>query len=405
VAHPNTARRVDRIRESPSIAAAARARALIAEGHDVLDLTVGEPDFDTPEHVKVAAIAAIRRGETKYTSVNGTPALREAIIGRLKRRTGIGYDDSEVTVGGGAKQIIYLALSATLDEGDEVIVPAPYWVSYPDMVLANDGTPVIVECPESDGFVLTPDALAAAITPRTRWVVLNMPGNPTGASYSPAQLRGLADVLLAHPHVAVLTDEIYDEIWFDDGEVSSIVAVEPGLADRVLVVNGVSKTYAMTGWRLGYAAGSAPLVAAINKLQGQTSSCPSSISQAAAVAALSGDQSPVREMVAIYRRRRDLAARLLNAIPGLSVTPPSGAFYLFPNCAGLIGRTTPEGAVLTCDADVVGYLLDAAKVASVHGGAYGLSPYFRISFATSEQVLEQACERISSAVADLRSAP
>jgi aspartate aminotransferase len=405
MAHLHTARRVDRIRESPSIAAAARARALVAEGHDVLDLTVGEPDFDTPEHVKAAAIAAIRRGETKYTSVSGTPALREAIIDRLKRRTGIGYEHAQVTVGGGAKQIIYLAFSATLDEGDEVIVPAPYWVSYPDMVLANDGTPVIVECPEADGFLLTPDSLAAAITPRTRWVVLNMPGNPTGASYSPAQLRGLADVLLAHPHVAVLTDEIYDEIWFDDGAVTSIVAVEPALADRVLVVNGVSKTYAMTGWRLGYAAGPAPLVAAINKLQGQTSSCPSSISQAAAVAALSGDQSPVREMVAVYRRRRDLAVDRLNAIPGISVTPPSGAFYLFPSCAGLIGRTIPAGTVLTGDADVVRYLLDAAKVASVHGGAYGLSPYFRLSFATSEQVLERACERIAGAVADLRSTP
>lgn len=396
-----TAARVDRIRVSPSLAAAARARTLVAEGHDILDLTVGEPDFDTPRHIRDAAVAAIERGETRYTSVNGTPALRAAIIAKLKQRTGIGYSDEHITVGGGAKQILYLAFSATLDKGDEVIVPAPYWVSYPDMVLANDGTPVIVECPAADGFLLGAAALEAAITPRTRWLVLNTPSNPTGAAYTPAQLRELAEVLLRHPHVGILTDEIYDEIWFADHELTSIVVVEPRLADRALVVNGVSKTYAMTGWRLGYAAGPAPLIAAINKLQGQISSCPSSISQAAAVAAIEGDGGAVRDMVAVYRRRRDLTVDLLNAIPGLSVASPSGAFYLFPGCAGLLDRTTPDGNVLRTDEDVVLHFLDSAGVATVHGGAYGLSPHFRLSFATSEAVLQRACERIARAVAAL----
>jgi aspartate aminotransferase len=396
-----TSARVERIRVSPSLAAAARARQLVAEGHDILDLTVGEPDFDTPRHIRDAAVAAIDRGETRYTSVNGTPALRSAIIAKLKQRTGIGYTDAEITVGGGAKQILYLAFSATLDHGDEVIVPAPYWVSYPDMVLANDGTPVVVECPATDGFLLTPDKLEAAISPRTRWLVLNTPSNPTGAAYSRAHLSGLAEVLLRHPHVGILTDEIYDEIWFADHEITSIVGVEPRLADRTLVVNGVSKTYAMTGWRLGYAAGPQPLVAAVNKLQGQTSSCPSSISQAAAVAALEGDAGPVRDMVATYRRRRDLAVELLNAIPGLAVEPPSGAFYLFPSCAGLLGRTTPGGEVLRTDEDVVLHLLDSAGVATVHGGAYGLSPHFRLSFATSEEVLERSCARIAQVVSAL----
>jgi aspartate aminotransferase len=396
-----TAARVERIRVSPSIAAAARARRLAAEGRDILDFTVGEPDFDTPEHIRDAAIAAINRGETRYTPVNGTPALRAAVRAKLKQRTGIGFTDAEIAVGGGAKQLIYLAFSATLDQGDEVVIPAPYWVSYPDMVLANDGTPVLAECTAADGFLLTPEALEAAITPRTRWLVLNTPGNPTGAAYDPGQLRELAEVLRRHPQVGILTDEIYDEIWFADHEPTSIVGVEPRLADRTLVVNGVSKTYAMTGWRIGYAAGPESLVTAINKLQGQTSSCPSSISQAAAVAALEGDHGPVREMVAIYRRRRDLAVDLVNAIPGLAVEPPAGAFYLFPSCAGLLGRKTPDGRVLDTDEDVVLYLLDSAGVATVHGAAYGLSPHFRLSFATSAEILELGCARIAEAVSAL----
>ena len=399
---PAYAGRVERIRTSPSLAAAARARALSASGRDVLDLTLGEPDFDTPRHIKDAAIAAIEAGQTKYTAVNGTPELRQAVIAHVEKRTGIRYGDAEVTVSGGAKQIIYLALAATLNVDDEVIIPAPYWVSYPNMVLANDAKPVIVPCPATGGFLLTPEQLDAAIGPRTRWVMLNTPGNPTGAAYSPGQLRALADVLMAHPQVGILTDEIYDAIYFGAGPLRSIVSVEPRLADRTLVVNGVSKAYAMTGWRIGYAAGPAALIAAMNKLQGQISTCPSSISQAAVVAALEGDQSPVHDMLQAYRQRRDLAVELLHTVPGLTVVPPAGAFYLFPHCGGLLGRRTGDGMVLHTDEDVALYLLDAAGVATVHGAAYGLSPHFRISFATSEKVLENAITRIAAAVADLR---
>jgi aspartate aminotransferase len=400
--HPPYAARVQRIRTSPSLAAAARARELSATGRDIIDLTLGEPDFDTPRHIKDAAIAAIEAGQTKYTPVNGTPQLRHAIICHVEQRTGIRYGDAEVAVSGGAKQVIYLALAATLDAGDEVIVPAPYWVSYPDMVLANDGTPVIVPCPATEDFLLTPGALEAAIGPRTRWVLLNSPSNPAGAVYSPQQLRALADVLLAHPQVRILTDEIYDAIYFGAGELHSIVAIEPGLADRTLVVNGVSKAYAMTGWRIGYAVGPGGLIAAMNKLQGQISTCPSSVSQAAAVAALEGDQSAVREMTAVYRLRRDLTVQLLRTVPGLSVMPPSGSFYLFPHCGELLGRRTSDGRTLLTDEDVVLYLLGTAGVATVHGAAYGLSPHFRISFATEEQLLEKAVARIATAVDALR---
>ena len=402
MSHSAYATRVERIRTSASLAAAARARELSAAGRDILDLTLGEPDFETPRHIKDAAIVAIEAGQTKYTAVNGTPELRRAIIGHVHGRTGIGYGDAEVSVSGGAKQVIYLALAATVDRGDEVIIPAPYWVSYPDMVLANDGKPVIVPCPATDGFLLTPDALDDAIGPRTRWVMLNTPSNPTGAVYSAEQLRALADVLLSHPHVRILTDEIYDAIYFGPDELRSIVSVEPGLADRTVVVNGVSKAYAMTGWRIGYAVGPAGLIAAMNKLQGQISTCPSSISQAAAVAALEGDQSPVHDMVEAYRRRRDLTVELVRTVPGLTVVPPAGAFYLFPHCGALLGQRTRDGKVLRTDEDVVLYLLDAAGVATVQGAAFGLSPHFRISFATSETVLTDAVARIAVAVADLR---
>lgn len=402
MSHPAYAARVTRIKASPSLAAAARARELAAAGRDVLDLTLGEPDFDTPPHVKAAAIAAIEAGQTKYTPVNGTPELRQAIIASLKERTGIRYGDAEIAVSGGAKQIIYVALAATLNHDDEVVIPAPYWLSYPDMVLANDGKPVIVPCPDTQGFLLTPEALDAAIGPRTRWLMLNAPGNPTGAAYTAGQLRALADVLLAHPQVGVLSDEIYDEIYFGSSPLRSIVSVAPELASRTLVVNGVSKAYAMTGWRLGYAGGPEGLIAAMNKLQGQMSTCPSSVSQAAARAALEGDQSPVREMTEIYRKRRDLTVDLLNAVPGLTVAPPAGAFYLFPRCADILGRRTADGTVLRSDEDVVLYLLDAAGVATVHGAAYGLSPHFRISFATSEDILRQAVARIAAALAALR---
>lgn len=395
------ASRVTRIKTSPSVAAAARAKELKAAGKDIIDLTVGEPDFDTPGSIKAAGIAAIEAGDTKYTPVNGTPALRKAIVAKFKERTGLDYGLDQIVVGGGAKQVIFVALMASVDGDAEVIIPAPYWVSYPDMVLANDGRPVIVECPEADGFKLTPAALEAAITPATRWLILNAPSNPTGAAYSDAELRGLADVLLRHPQVWVLTDEIYDEIWYDGGEVRSIVSVEPRLRDRVLVVNGVSKTYAMTGWRIGYGAGPLPLVNAINKLQSQMSSCPASISQAAAVEALSGQQGFITEMVDVYRKRRDVAAGLINAIPGLSCLVPSGAFYLFPNCAGVIGKAKPDGSVIATDLDFVLYLLDNG-VAAIQGSAYGLAPYFRISIATSLDAIEEACARIKTACAALR---
>lgn len=392
------ASRVTRIKSSPSVAAAARVRELKAEGRRILDLTVGEPDFDTPQHIKDAAIAAIGRGETKYTSVTGTPELQKAILQTLERKTGQQYTPAEITIGGGGKQVIFTAFMATLDQGDEVVIPAPYWVSYPDMVLANEGTPVIVPCGEDTGFKLTPEALEQVLTKRTKWVILNTPSNPTGAVYSRQELAGLAAVLKEHPAVYVLTDEIYDEIHFGTQPITSLVAVAPELKDRVLVTNGVSKAYAMTGWRLGYAGGPAPLVAAVNKLQSQMSSCPSSVSQAAAAAALTGDQAFVRESVHVYRERRDAAVGGLNAIDGLQCATPDGAFYAYINCAGVIGKTTPEGRQITNDEDFTLYLLDAASVAVIQGSAYGLGPYFRISYATGLPVIEESIAAIDKAV-------
>lgn len=396
------ASRVSRIKVSPSTAAAARARELKAAGRDIVDMTVGEPDFDTPDNVKAAAHAAIDRGETKYTPVNGTPALRNAIISDFERRLGLSYADNEICVGGGAKQILFLALMASVENDAEVIIPAPYWVSYPDMVLANEGKPVIVRCPQEQGFKLTPEALEAAITARTLWLILNAPSNPTGAAYSRSELEALGKVLLRHPHVFVLSDDIYDQVWFRDEPMTTLVAAVPELKDRVLLTNGVSKSYAMTGWRIGYAAGPAPLVAAINKLQSQMSSCPSSISQAAAAHALTSDQSFVAESVEVYKERRDYACARLNAVPGLSCLVPDGAFYLFPNCAGVIGKKTPEGKTIETDLDFVLYLLDGVGVAALQGAAYGLSPYFRLSIATSMEAIKAACDRIESAVAALR---
>jgi aspartate aminotransferase len=389
---------VSRIKSSASVAAAARVRELKAEGRRILDLTVGEPDFDTPEHIKAAAIEAITRGETKYTSVTGTPALQQAILQTLELRTGIHYTPAEITIGGGAKQVIFTAFMATLDAGDEVVVPAPFWVSYPDMVLANEGAPVVVACGEEAGFKLTPEALAGALTERTKWVILNTPSNPTGAVYSAAELRALADVLAGFPHVHILTDEIYDQIYFGTGKLSNLVQVAPELKDRILAVNGVSKAYAMTGWRLGYAAGPAPLIAAINKLQSQISSCPSSVSQAAAAAALTGSQRFVQESLETYRGRRDVAVAALNAVDGLSCTTPEGAFYAYVNCAGVIGKTTTEGQIIANDEDFTLYLLEAASVAVIQGSAYGLGPYFRISYATSLDVIEESIAAIDKAV-------
>ncbi|MFC0201225.1 aspartate transaminase [Paracoccus rhizosphaerae] len=396
------ASRVTSIRVSPSTAAAQKVRDLQAEGRKILNLTVGEPDFDTPEPIKAAAIRAMEAGETKYTPVNGTVELRKAIQHDFKTRLNIDCELNEICVGGGAKQVLFVALMATVEEGDEVIVPTPYWVSYPDMVIANGGTPVILPCGEDVGFKLTPAALEAAITPRTKWVILNSPSNPTGAAYTEAELRALGEVLVKHPHVLVMCDEIYDRIWYADFAPCSILGVVPALKSQALVVNGVSKSYAMTGWRIGYAAGPLDLINVINKLQSQMSSCPSSISQAAAAFALTADQSDVVKTVEVYRQRRDRAHQLINAIDGLSCTLHDGAFYLYPSCAGLIGKKKPDGKVLETDLDVSLYLLEEAGVASVHGGAYGLEPYFRISTATSMKIIEEACAAIAEACSKLQ---
>lgn len=396
------AARVKRIKPSPSSAAQDRANALRREGRDIVNLVVGEPDFDTPAHIRRAACEAIERGETRYTMSAGTPALRQAICDKLLRENGLSYRPSDVVVTCGAKHAIFNSLSVTLEAGHEVIVPAPYWVSYPDMTLACDGAPVVVSCREEYGFRLQADDLEAAITPNTRWLLLNAPTNPTGAAYAAADLRAIADVLMRHPQVMLMTDDIYEHIHFGEGLQPHILAIEPGLRDRTVVINGVSKTYAMTGWRIGYAAGPADVIAAMETLQSQSTSNASSVSQAAALAALQGDQSFVREFRAIYRQRRDVALTRINAIAGLHCSAPGGAFYLFVNCSGLIGQITPQGQSLQTDVDVVLYLLDSVGVAMIPGSAYGVAPYFRMSIATRLDVIEEGCERIAAAVAVLR---
>ena len=395
------AQRVQRIKASPSTVAAARVRELKAAGEQIFDFTVGQPDFDTPQHIQDAATRAMAAGETRYTSVNGTVELRAAIRQRMQRTSGIAYPDESVTIGGGAKQVIYLAFSATLDAHDEVIIPTPYWVSYPDMVAANDGTPVIVQTKAEDRYKITPEQLRAAITERTRWLILNSPSNPTGVAYTKAELQALAAVLEEVPHVWVLTDEIYDDITFGPEPLVGLAEVAPSIRSRVLTVNGVSKSYAMTGWRLGYAVGDPALIGAINLLQSQVSTCPSSVSQAAAVAALTGDQTFVHETVRAYRERRDRALDLINTIDGLHPIEPDGAFYLFVDCAGLIGRRTPQGQELTSDQDVTLYLLEEAGVAVIQGSAFGAEPFFRMSFATDLDTIEAGVAAISEAVAQL----
>lgn len=393
---------LDRIKPSPTIAVTQKARELQAAGHDVIGLGAGEPDFDTPDHIKEAAIAAIRAGDTKYTAVDGTPALKQAVVAKFKRDNGLTYTPEQISVGTGGKQVLYNALLATLNQGDEVIIPAPYWVSYPDIVLLGGGTPVIVPCPAENGFRLRPDDLAKAITPKTKWVILNSPSNPTGAAYSAADLKALADVLIQHPHVYVLSDDIYEHLVFDAFKFAAIAAVEPRLYDRTLTLNGVSKSYSMTGWRIGYAGGPVPLIKAMAKLQSQSTSNPTSISQAAAVAALNGPHGFLKEFIASFTARRNLVVERLNAIPGLHCLKPEGAFYVYPSCAGLIGKRTPGGKVLQTDTDVVTWLLEDAGVAAVQGEAFGLSPFFRISYATATHLLEQACDRIAAAVGRLQ---
>jgi aspartate aminotransferase len=395
------AARVQRIKPSPSSAAQDRANELRRAGRDIVNLVVGEPDFDTPAHIRRAACEAIERGETRYTMSAGTPALRQAICDKLLRENALTYQPRDIIVTCGAKHAIFNALSVTLEPGNEVIVPAPYWVSYPDMTLACDGTPVVVSCREEDGFRLQAADLEAAITPNTRWLLLNAPTNPTGAAYGAADLRAIADVLLRHPQVLLMTDDIYEHIRFDDHGIPHILAIEPSLRERTVVINGVSKTYAMTGWRIGYAAGPRDLISAMETLQSQSTSNACSVSQAAALAALTGDHTFLADFVTTYRQRRDKALAMLNAIPGLSCKAPGGAFYLFVNCTGLIGRTMPGGTRITTDVDVVLYLLDSVGVAMIPGSAYGAAPYFRMSIATGVDVIEEGCRRIAKAVAEL----
>lgn len=387
------------VKPSASMAASQAAKALRAKGVDVIDLGLGEPDFPTPAHIIEAAYAAAKAGQTLYTGATGTPEVREAVAGKFRRENGLDVTADDIVVANGAKQIIFNALMATLETGDEVILPAPYFVSYPEMVKLLGGTPVIVECPETTGFRLTPELLERTITPKTKWLFLNMPGNPSGAVYSEDDLTALGAVLARHPQVLVLSDEIYEHILFDGRAFVSFGKACPELKDRSLIVNGVSKSYAMTGWRVGYAAGPAPLVKAMATIQSQSVTSVCSIAQAATVAALNGPQDEVARFRKAFEARRDLVVEGIGGINGLTLSPPEGAFYAYIGCASLIGRKTPAGVVLEDDAAVAAYLLNEGRVASVPGVAYGLSPYFRISTATSEEVLTEAVARIKAAVA------
>ncbi len=391
-----------RVKPSATLAVTAQARQLKAEGRDVIGLGAGEPDFDTPENIKQAAIDAITRGETKYTDADGMPQLKSAISAKFKRENGLDYSPAQIHVAPGGKPVIFNALVATLNPGDEVIVPAPYWVSYPDMVLLAGGEPVTVVGEEKDGFKLLPAVLEAAITPRTRWLILNSPSNPTGAAYTRAELEGLAEVLRRHPHVWVLTDDMYEHLVYGDFEYTTIAQVAPDLIDRTLTVNGVSKAYAMTGWRIGYAGGPKPLIDLMRKVASQTTSNPASISQWAAVEALNGPQDFMAERRDAFEKRRDLVVSMLNQTAGVTCATPEGAFYVYPSIAGLIGKTTETGVVIDGDGTFAAELLNAEGVAVVQGEAFGLSPYFRISYATSEDVLEAACERIQRFCASLK---
>ncbi len=396
------AARLSRIKPSPTLAVTAKAAELKAQGRDIIGLAAGEPDFDTPDSVKQAAIEAIARGETKYTAVAGTPALRKAIAAKFKRENGLEYGLDQITVGCGGKQVIYNAMMATLDAGDEVIIPAPYWVSYPDMAMLADGTPVFVPCREADGFKLTPAGLERAITKKTKWLIVNSPNNPSGAAYTKADLQGLGAVLLKHPQVLILSDDIYEHLVYDGFEFATMAEAEPRLFERTLTMNGVAKAYAMTGWRVGYAGGPKAIIEAMNSIQSQSTTHTSSISQAAAAAALSGPQDFIAERNAVFRERRNMVVELLNGIEGLSCRMPEGAFYVYPSCAGAIGKKTPAGATIEGDGDYVAYLLEAADVAAVQGEAFGLSSYFRISYATSTEALREACARIKRATEALR---
>ncbi len=392
--------RLNRIKHSPSNAATQKVRELRAQGRDIIGLTIGEPDFPTPDNVKRAVVEAMARNDTRYTTVDGTDEMKDAVRLKFKRENGLVYARDQITVANGAKQIVFNAMMATLSQGDEVVIPAPYWVSYCDMALVADGTPKAVECREDKGFKLTAEQLEAAITPRTKWLVLNSPGNPTGAAYSRSELAALAGVLLRHPQVWILTDDIYEHLLFEDREFATIAQVEPELYERTLTVNGVSKAYSMTGWRIGYAGGPKELIRNMAKLQSQSTSNPCSISQAAAIEALTGPQEYVHLRALEFEQRRNVVVPMLNAAPGLTCRMPEGAFYAFPNCSGVLGKKTPDGKKLVTEQDFALYLLDSG-VAGIQGEAYGLSPYMRFSIATDLATLKEACGRIQRACAAL----
>jgi len=386
-----------RVKPSPTIAVSTKAAELKAAGRDVIGLGAGEPDFDTPDNIKEAAIKAIWEGKTKYTPADGTPEVKKAVCVKFKRDNGLAYEPNQITVNNGGKHTIYNALVATLNPGDEVVIPTPYWVSYPDMTLLAGGTPVFAEATLENNFKLQPEVLDAAISDRTKWVMLNSPSNPSGAAYSADEMKALTDVLLKYPHVWVMADDMYEHIVYDDFEFVTPAQVEPRLYDRTLTVNGVAKAYAMTGWRIGFAGGPVELINAMRKVQSQSTSNPCSISQAATVEALTGTQHFLKERAAVFQKRRDMVVAMLNEVDGIICPTPEGAFYVYPSIAGLIGRKTPAGAVIESDLDFCTYILDAEGVAAVHGEAFGLSPHFRVSYATSDEALIEACKRIKRA--------
>lgn len=394
--------RLNRIKPSPTLGVTFKAKELKDAGKDIISLGAGEPDFDTPDFVKEAAYAAMKAGKTKYTPIDGTPELKDAIIAKFKRDNGLDYKRSQISVGTGGKQVLFNALMASINPGDEVIIPAPYWVSYPDMTYLAEGTPVFVTCPEDKGYKLQPGDLENAITDKTKWVILNSPNNPTGAGYTREEMKALTDVLVRHPHVYVMSDDMYEYIVYDDFEFFTPAQVEPLLFDRTLTCNGVSKAYAMTGWRIGYAGGPEELISAMCKMQSQSTSNPSSISQAAAYAALEGNLSFLEERNTEFKKRRDLVVAMLNEADGIRCPNPEGAFYAYASCEGCIGKTSPDGTVIESDQDFITYLLEEVGVACVHGEAFGLSPYFRVSYATSLDVLKDACSRIQDACSRLK---
>ena len=396
------ASRLKRIKPSMTVGINVKANALRAEGKDVLVLAAGEPDFDTPANIRKAAFDAMESGQTRYVPGKGTPALQKAIQSKFIKDNNIEYSLDEIIVGVGGKHIIYNAMMATLNPNDEVIIPAPFWVSYPDIVLLAEGKPIIVECPEIQNFKITANQLEKSITEKTKWLMLNSPSNPTGAVYSKSELKELAEVLLKYPHVLIMSDDIYEKIIYDNLEFGTLASIEPRLKDRCLTLNGVSKAYCMTGWRLGYCGASKEIIAAMNKMQSQSNTSTSSISMAAAVEALEGSQEFIKEHNKAFVRRRDMVVSLLNEIEGINCLTPEGAFYVYPSCEGVIGKQTPDGNKIATDEDFMNYLLESEGIAGVHGAAFGLSPYFRLSYATSDEILKDACSRIKRACEKLR---